>query len=89
MTADFEFNILCFSESQSLEGISPKSSINLEGYQEPIIMPTKAVIGGVLMYIKDSINFVPRNDLDNEKDKKLESCFIEILNANQQISSLV
>ena len=38
------------------------------------------------MYVKNGINSVPRNDLDIEKDKKLESCFIEISNANQQNS---
>ena len=83
---NFEFDILCFSESKILDGISPKTSIYLEGYQEPIGMPTKATKGGVLMYVKNGINFVPRSDLDIEKDKKLESCFIEILNANQQNS---
>ena len=83
---NFEFDILCFSESKLLEGINPKTSIYLEGYQEPIGMPTKATKGGVLMYVKNGINFVPRSDLDIEKDKKLESCFIEILNANQQNS---
>ena len=56
---NFEFDILCFSESKSLEGINPKTSILLEGYQEPIRMPTKATKGGLLIYVKNGINFVP------------------------------
>ena len=69
-----------------MEGGAPKTNINLAGYQDPISMPTKATKGGVLMYIKNGINFVPRNDLEIEKDKKLESCFIEILNENHPSS---
>ena len=69
-----------------MEGGAPKTNINLAGYQDPIGMPTKATKGGVLMYIKNGIDFVPRNDLEIEKDKKLESCFIEILNENHPSS---
>ena len=75
---DFKFDILCFSESKIVDGETPK--IN------PVGMPTKATRGGVLMYIKNGINFIPRNDLEIEKDKKLESCFVEILNNNHQNS---
>ena len=49
-------------------------------------MPTKATKGGVLMYIKNGISFVPREDLDICKDKKLESCFVELHNVNHQKS---
>ena len=56
---NFEFDILCFSESKLLHGTNPKTSIFLEGYQEPIGMPTKATKGGVLIYVKNGINFVP------------------------------
>ena len=49
-------------------------------------MPTKATKGGVLIYVKNGISFIPRNDLDIQKDKKLESCFIEIQNSNQHNS---
>ena len=47
-------------------------------------MPTKATKGGVLIYVRNGINFVQRSDLHIEKDKKLEPCFIEIINPNQQ-----
>ena len=46
-------------------------------------MPTKATKGAVLMYVENGINFVLRNNLDIEKDKKLESCFVEILYTNK------
>ena len=82
----FEFDVLCFSESKIMEGTNPKSSINLEGYQDPVGMHTKATKGGVLIYVKNGISFVPRNDLDIQKDKKLESCFIEIQNPNHHNS---
>ena len=82
----FEFDVLCFSESKIMEGTNPKTSINLEGYQDPVGMHTKATKGGVLIYVKNGISFVPRNDLDIQKDKKLESCFIEIQNPNHHNS---
>ena len=78
----FQFDILCFSESKIIDGIGPKTNIMLDGYQEPAGMHTKATKGGVLIYVKNGINFVPRNDLVIEKEKKLESCFIEIQNTN-------
>ena len=65
----FEFDILCFSESKIVEGTLPKSSIILEGYHEPVGMPTKATKGGVLMYIKNGISFAPREDLIIRKAK--------------------
>ena len=55
-----------------MEGTNPKPSIDLDGYQEPVSMHTKATKGGVLIHVKNGISFVPRNDLDIQKDKKLE-----------------
>ena len=42
-------------------------------------MPTKSANGGALLYIKDTINYKLRPDLNMEKEKELESIFIEIL----------
>ena len=42
-------------------------------------MPTKSANGGALLYIKDTINYKLRPDLNVEKEKELESIFIEIL----------
>ena len=82
----FKFDVLCFSESKIMEGTTPKTSIILDGYQEPVGMNTKATKGGVLIYVKNGISFIPRSDLGIQKDKKLESYFIEIQNANHQNS---
>ena len=42
-------------------------------------MPTKSANGGALLYIKDTINYKLRPNLNVEKEKELESIFIEIL----------
>ena len=82
----FKFDVMCFSESKIMEGVVPKTSINLDGYQDPIGMPTNATKGGVLIYVRDGISFVQRDDLNIQKEKELESCFVEIQNTNQQNS---
>ena len=76
-------DVMCFSESKILEGVTPKTSINIDGYQDSISMPTKATKGGVLIYVRDGISFVQRDDLDIQKVKELESCFVELQNATQ------
>ena len=43
-------------------------------------MPTDASKGGVLIYVKDGINYKPRKDLNMHKSKELESFFIEVIN---------
>ena len=80
---EFNFDILCFSETKIIDGIGPKVDINIPGYQDPIGMDTQATKGGVLIYVKEGINYIPRPDLDIEADKQLESCFIEIINSNK------
>ena len=42
-------------------------------------MPTKSVNDSVLLYIKGTINYKLRPDLNVEKQKQLESIFIEII----------
>ena len=42
-------------------------------------MPTKSANGGALFYIRDTLNYKLRPDLNVEKEKDLESIFIEIL----------
>ena len=48
-------------------------------------MPTKSANGGALLYIKDTINYKLRPDLNVEKEKELESIFIEIFQKNPKI----
>ena len=42
-------------------------------------MPTNSANGGALLYIRDTINYKLRPDHNVEKEKELESIFIEIL----------
>ena len=42
-------------------------------------MPAKSVNGGALLYIKNTVNYKLQPDLNVEKEKELESIFIEIL----------
>ena len=42
-------------------------------------MPTKSANGGALLYIRDTINYKLRSDPNVEKEKELESVFIEML----------
>ena len=49
-------------------------------------MPTKSANGGTLLYIKNGINYKLRPDLNINKDKVLESIFIEILTKSSKNS---
>ena len=80
---DFTFDVICLSESKILKHSLPKVNININGYQTPVGTPTESTKGGVLMYVKNGINFKPRMDLQMYKPKQLESFFIEICNKNE------
>ena len=79
---NFKFDFICLSESKIQKHHNPKIDINIEGYQEPVGTPTEAKKGGVLIYIKDGINYKPRTDLNIYKAKELESYFVEVVNQN-------
>ena len=80
---NFDFDIICISESKIVDGSEPKCDISIPNYQAPISTPTEGTKGGVLIYVKAGINFKPRNDLKIYKSKELESAFIEIINKNE------
>ena len=80
---DFDFDIICISESKIIDGTDPKCDISIPNYQTPISTPTEGTKGGVLIYVKLGIDFKPRNDLKICKPKELESAFIEIINKNE------
>ena len=80
---DFKFDIICISESKILKNRNPLTSIDIQGYQKPIGTPTESKKGGVLIYVKDGINYKPRSDLNIYKPKELESQFVEIINENE------
>ena len=79
---NFTFDVICLTESKILKDIAPTIDINIKGYQTPIGTPTESTKGGVLIYVKEGINFKPRCDLTIYKAKELESFFIEICNDN-------
>ena len=61
---DFAFDIICISESKIIKDYYPKFDINIKGYKTPVSTPTESTKGGVLIYVKNSLNFKPRNDLN-------------------------
>ena len=79
---NFPFDIICISESKIHKDCDPLIDISLHGYQAPIGTPTESTKGGVLIYIKNGLNFKPRDDLNMYKKSQLESCFVEIINNN-------
>ena len=81
----FKFDILCFSESKIVNGETPKININFEDYQDPVSMPTKATKGGVLIYMKNGINFIPRNDSEIEKVKNSNLALLKYLTTTAKI----
>ena len=82
---NFKFDFICLSESKIRNGFEPKINIDIEGYQTPIGVPTESMKGGVLIYPKIGLNYIPRNDLTNSmyKPNELESLFIEVINPSQ------
>lgn len=80
---DFNFDIICISESKLMKDFDPKVDISIDGYQVPTGTPTEATKGGVLIYVKNGTNFKPRNDLKVYKPKELESIFIEVINEKE------
>ena len=79
-------DFICLTESKLQSGKQLKVDINIDGYQDPIGIPTEASKGGVLIYIRNGIDFFQRNDLNMYKTKELESIFIEIYNPKGKIT---
>ena len=77
---DTQFDFICLTESKIHADKLLKVDINIPGYQPPVSIPTEASKGGVLMYVKNGIDFLQRSDLNIYKAKELESVFIELLN---------
>ena len=88
---ELNFDAIAITESKLLKDTEPIVDISIDGYHYPIGTNTEATKGGVLLYIKDSLNFKPRTDLMMYSAKKLESVFVEIINpssANTIIGSI-
>ena len=82
---NFKFDFICLSESKIRKGFQPKINIDIDGYQKPVGMPTESTKGGVLIYARTGINFIPRDDLSNNmyKSREIESFFIEVNNPKE------
>ena len=79
---NIKFDFICITETKINKNKEPISDLNIEGYQDPVGMPTEAQKGGVCIYSKIGIDWKPRNDLNMHKSKELESYFIEAINGN-------
>ena len=55
---DFNFDVICFSESKLQKDFAPKIDINIEGYHAPISTPTESSKGGVLIYVNKNLHFI-------------------------------
>ena len=73
-----DFQILGISEPRLKTDISKTTNIQILGFNIERI-PTKSANGGPLLYIRNTINYKRRPGLNVEKEKELESIFIEIL----------
>ena len=74
----FDFQVLGVSELRLKTDVSTATHIQLPGVNVGH-MSTKSTNGGALLYIRDTINYKLRPNLNVENEKKLESIFIEIL----------
>ena len=76
---DFQFDIIGITETKFQKGIAPINDPSLPGYNHRHT-PTESSKGGALIYVKDSLVFDRRDDLEKimYKSKELESVFIEI-----------
>ena len=82
---DFQFDIIGITESKLFKGVTPIISLSLKGYNHEST-PTESTKGGALIYIKDTLVYDQRDDLElMYKPKELESVFIEIAGKKNQI----
>ena len=63
-----DFQILSISESRLKTDISTTTNMQLLGFNIEH-MPTNSANGGALLYIRDTINYKLRPDLNLEKEK--------------------
>ena len=69
-------------QSKLRVNVQPTTNIDIDGYNLPFSCPSEATKGGVLLYVSNIHNAVPRHDLQLYMPKNLESVFVEIINQN-------
>ena len=68
---NLKFDFICITESKIRKNIEPETDITIDGYQYPVGTPTEAAKAGVLIYVKEGIDFKPREDLNMYRQKKI------------------
>ena len=63
----------CSKRSKNAKNIATQIDISTEGYQKSHFVPTETLNGGVMLRIKNGINFKPRTDLQMFVPQALES----------------
>ena len=84
MNSPDDFQIVGISESRLKTDISTTTNIQLPGFNIEH-MPSKSANGGALLYLRDTINYELRPDLNVEKEKELVSIFNEILHKTSKL----
>ena len=78
-SSGLNFDVLAISESRVLRNTNTISNINFAGYSFESC-PTVSSTGGTGIYVKNSLSYTPRPDLQIYKPFELESNFVEIIN---------
>ena len=78
-SSGLNFDVLAISESRILRNTNTISNINFAGYSFESC-PTVSSTGGTGIYVKNSLSYTPRPDLQIYKPFELESNFFEIIN---------
>ena len=80
-----KFNIIGISEHKIKSSLRKScNNIDIPGYYDFEYTPTNSTHGGTGFYIRNDLNFIPRDDLKIVLDGNHESTFIEIKNNNKK-----
>ena len=80
----FQFDVVGITEHKIQKDTGPISNINIPGYHPFLYDPIQTSHGGAGFYIKDTLNYVERNDLKFHTPGICESIFIEIIFTNKK-----
>ena len=79
---NINLDIIAVTESHIKENVSCPINIQPLNYSIEHTPPTKASVGGSLLYINNRLSYKPREDLKIYAPGQLESVFIEIICLN-------
>ena len=89
MLRDFNycFNIIALTESKLKYNTETSTKIEIENYNIEHT-PTDSSKGGALLYLHKDLNYKKRHDLKIQKQKELESIFVEIV-SNKKKNTII